>query len=83
MSKNNEHISKLIRELQDAKETQWKAQFRAVEDAVALLYTISGYDGDVLDNAIESLRAGAEADADSGEAGQEWAEFIFETLGRE
>ena len=83
MSKNNEHLAKLLQELQDAKETQWKAQFRAVEDAVALLYTISGYDGDVLDNAIESLRAAAEADADSGEAGQEWAELVFAQLGRQ
>lgn len=83
MSKNNAHIAKLIQELQDAKETHWKAQFRAVEDAVALLYTISGYDGDVLYEAITALRAWAEAAANDGGAGQEWAEFIFATLGRE
>ena len=83
MSNNNEHIAKLIQELQDAKETQWKAQFRRVEDALWELDGHSPSDTYVLEQAISTLRARAEADADSGEAGQEWAEFIFETLGRE
>ena len=77
------YITRLLAEAKEARDNVWRAKFRAVEDAIALLYTISGYDGDVLDNAIESLRAEAEANLDMGGEDTSWSEGIFDRLGRE
>ena len=83
MSKNNAHIAKLIQELQDAKETQWKAQFRAVEDALWELESFSSTDATVLMDAINDLRAEAEDAYRNSDGDNMLAEGIFDRLGRE